>query len=312
MSAQLSHLIVGGTGFIGRSLLHRWPATARGGVGVLLRRPAPSWLRDLGFAVVEGGLDALPAQADRLGRDCVVINLARPDGNGDFATLTRRLVALAAERRCRRYVHASSIEVYAGSRDRRIDEQAVPAPVTPYQREHVAAEEAARRGLGPHPLVILCLGAVFGAGGANAKMLAEDAMHGVLWRLALQRILHGRRRMYLVPVETVAEAIRFLADASRQPSAPRLLLAEDHLPENDFATVLGTMLAAFGRGDMATLPALPPIMLEMALRLRHGYAPDPMRRFEARGLDDMGFRRSVELHEGLLAFAASLRVQART
>lgn len=309
MSASSRYIVVGGTGFIGRVLLERWPAAERRQVVAILRHSAPEWLQELGVAALVGGSDALIARPDLTGRDAVIINLARPDGDGRFASLTAQLADLTAARQCRRYVHVSSIDIYGRSREKRVDAATVPAPVTPYQREHAEAETVARSRLPPQQLAILRLGAVFGPGGPNLETLAREAMQAPVWRLLLRRFLYGRRRMYLVPAETAADAIRHLAVSGGAGPASALVLAEDDLPENNFAAVQDSLLAAFERPCLAWLPTLPPTALRLVVRLRARSASDPERRFDAGALRDTGFRRHADLLERLRAYAGLLRAQ---
>ena len=309
MSAPSRYIVVGGAGFVGRAVLERWPLAERNSVAVLLRHAAPDWLRALGFATAEGGIDALAARPDLIGPDSAIINLARPEGDGGFVALTRRLIDVAAARNCRRYLHVSSIDVYGNCRETRIDARTVPVPATPYQREHLHAETVALNGLGAGQGVVLRLGAVFGAGGTNARVFTVEAMKATYCRLMLRRVLNGHRRMYLVPVETAADAVRFLAGPDTKPPASHLLLAEDHLPENNFAAVQATLMAVFGRASVDGLPALPPWALRQALRLRRRWSADPMRRFDDQELDRMGFRRHVDFRERLQAYAISLQAE---
>ena len=116
--------------------------------------------------------------------------------------------------------------------------------------------------------------------------------------------------MHLVSVETVADALRFLATVGRPLDRNIFLLTDDDCPENNFGWMQDALSEAFGRPRMIMLPHLPPRLLQVFLRLRGAGYLDPMRRFMGRRLAEFGFVPEVEFKERLRAFAVALASRA--
>lgn len=300
--------LVGGTGFLGRAFVARWPAAERARLTVLVHRSRPAWLAEAGVAERPVDLADPAAVAATIDGRAVVLNLLRPDGDGRMLAATATLVAALGAAGVGRYLHCSSIDVYGRARaaepDASFDEETPAVPASDYASEHLAAERVAEAAPVPH--CVIRLGAVFGRGGRNLVAIAEEVARAPLWRLALRRSLFGRRRMHLVSVETAADALRFLA-CRPELDAERLLLTDDDAPENDFAVVQDTLARAFSRPSPARLPELPVAVLRMLLMARGRAVVDPMRRFSTARLTglgfvpDRGFRERLEDYAGWLA-----------
>src|SRR5690606_21486101 len=112
---------------------------------------------------------------------------------------------------------------------------------------------------------VLRLGAVFGAGGRNVVGFAKEMRHAPGWKLALRRALYGDRRMHLVSVETVADALVRAALAPAPLGSQVVLVTEDAAPDNNFAYVQDCLAEAFGRAALKSVPVLPRICLRLAL-----------------------------------------------
>ena len=139
----------------------------------------------------------------------VIVNLLRPNGDGWLEAISGRIAAQAAKVSDCRILHCSSTDVYGGVTANWIDEETVPRPRTAYEREHLAAEHITASA--PVETAILRFGAVFGPGGRNLVAFAREARRASRAKLMTRRVLYGSRRLHLVSVEKVADALRFLA-----------------------------------------------------------------------------------------------------
>jgi len=170
-------LVIGGTGFIGKALVHKL-RDAGHAVRLLARDPGsvPADLLAAGVDVAKGDFTDLGSVARALPGIEVVYHLARGNGNTwpefekyDVAP-TRALAELCLQHEVRRFLYTSSIALYnAGKGVGTIDEETAPAPVTdPYARSKVENEAnlfALHREKGL-PVVILRPGIVLGRGGS--------------------------------------------------------------------------------------------------------------------------------------------------
>lgn len=286
---QIDHepraVVLGGTGFVGEALARYWANSVARPSRFLVHRSKPEWLSSSGMEVEDVDLtDPARLLAALRGHD-VFINLLRPDGSGWYRGLMESLNSVFRDSGIPRCIHASSIDVYAGVREQIVDETTPPRPISPYETEHLAAEEIV---LASFPETIVCrLGAVFGRGGRNLVSLAEEMRRAPQWKIALRRSLYGTRRMHLVSVETVARALVHLA-LSPSPLGSQIVLVTDDIdPDNNFAFVQDRLALAFRR-DLPGGPAVPRSLLRLLLRLRGLPDRSVDRRFSHRRASELG------------------------
>jgi nucleoside-diphosphate-sugar epimerase len=294
--------VLGGTGFVGRALVERWPRGERADIRLIVHRSRPSWIDTCGVDVRTADNDEEMVEA--VSDSAVVINLLRPGGDGWLEAVTSRIVAQAAETGVRRLLHCSSIDVYGSVAADWIDEETVPQPRTAYEREHLAAEELAASA--PVETCIVRLGAVFGPGGRNLVALAREVRDAPRTRLMVRRALYGNRRMHLVSIAKAADSLRFLALTDRPLRAERVLVTDDDAPENNFMFVQDLLLGAFGRPKLSWMPTLPDSMMAIGLRLRGRSNSNPRRRFATTKLAALGFHSNETFRTQLEKYAEML------
>lgn len=295
--------VLGGTGFIGREMIARWPASDRARLRILIHRSYPAWLKSCGAAVLQLDLTDCTQIEQALSGASTLINLLRPHGDGWLQDMVGRLVEVLPRTQVHRLVHASSIDVYGATTAATVTEETTPVPQTGYEREHLAVETMIER-LSVE-VRIARLGAIFGVGGRNIVAFVEEAQYAPNWKLAARRALYGRRRMHLVSVEKAADAIRFLA-LNDEPLEGRFLVTDDDALENNFAYLQDLLMRQYGRGSLEWVPELPSGALRAALALRGRKGADPMRRFSADRLRNAGFN-SESFTACLLHYVQSLR-----
>ncbi|WP_416193372.1 NAD-dependent epimerase/dehydratase family protein [Nitrobacter sp. TKz-YC01] len=298
-------VVLGGTGFVGRALAKTWPAAHR--PRYLVHRSFPDWLSDSGIAVQRVDLDDPGNVRAALAGCNVLINLLRPDGHGWYPDLLRRLGPSFREAGLRRCVHASSIDVYAGSDQALIEEETPVQPLSPYEKEHCETERIIA---GAFPeAAILRLGAVFGPGGRNVVSFAHEMVHASFPKLALRRALYGERRMYLASADVVARALAHFALDVHIDGCIVVLVTQDDDPDNNFAFLQDTLAESFGRQSLRNVPALPPATLSLALRLRGLPSQVVGRRFSAQKAKSFGLR-TDGFGEALRNYARMLAAEA--
>lgn len=302
-SDQRPVVIVGGSGFVGthlRRTVAGWP----GGITLVSRRPL-----DLlaGERLVLGDVAAADRLASRLPAGAVIVNLAYDPKGGHDANLALAdgLARMALDARSDRLVHVSTAMVAGLVGERPVTEESVCHPVTAYQQTKLDVEQRLRELLGDAcRLVVLRPTAVFGPGGQNLRKIASDLATRPRYENYLRLSLFGRRPMNLVPVETVAAAVTFVATSDRA-DASLYLVADDEAPSNNFRDVERVIRTALGLPGYA-LPAVPvpEALLPVALKAAGRLSFDPRTTFSSARLQRSGFVRPVTFDAALTAYAA--------
>ena len=195
MQAVRRVFVTGGTGFVGRAVIHALRAEGYA-VRCLVRRGSERDLRGFGaIERVEG--DVLARQsldAGLSGCDAVVhlvgIIRERPAINATFERVhvqgTQNVLDAAAAAGVRRYLHMSALGTHVGARSR-------------YHRTKWAAEEAVRSS--PLPWTIFRPSIIYGPGDEFVTML-----RGMIEGLPVVPVIgSGRQKLQPVPVAQVAE-----------------------------------------------------------------------------------------------------------
>ncbi|GGE39822.1 hypothetical protein GCM10007276_16410 [Agaricicola taiwanensis] len=292
---------------IGRALAERWPA---GGcrLRLLFHRTRPQWQRRDHVVSHRVDLQSADDLLRALDDATVVIDLLRPVGDGWRIRAAECLGEVIRRSNVRRVLHASSIDVYGACKTELVDADTPPEPVSDYAREHLAAERLAESRSVPSS--VLRLGAVFGPGSKNLASLASETAKAPAWRLAARRSLNGTRRLHLVSLETVTEAILTLIGTADTP--PRLVITDDAAPTNNFAYAQDLLIAALQRPSVASTPVLPRSVLHAVLALR-GYPPAlAHRRFSATGLPEVDSTAIAYFPERLKAYIDALTAHLRS
>ncbi len=301
----MTYAVIGASGFIGQHLVSHLVETTSAEVIAVSRRasgtgshPRVTWrAADLADAA---SLTAALADAD------VVINLAWPAGPPSWSEDLARAV-LAGKGRC--LVHCSTAVVVGAAAEPTITERTVPLPRTPYEHVKLGVEERLANALkGRASLTIARPAVVFGRGGQNLVSLAHSLRSGGVAAITARRMLFGRRPMHLVPVETVARAMAFLAARRPAPDAAAIYqIAADADPENHYRAVE----ARLARGMGLDLPSWPPVTLPsaaltLALRLRGRSDTSSRRRYSSEALEAAGFTGGIPVGDAVEAFGRSL------
>ncbi|WP_187645057.1 NAD-dependent epimerase/dehydratase family protein [Pseudomonas prosekii] len=305
-------VVIGGTGFVGRHLLDALSASSNSlEIIFAVHRNEPDWLKDSPMRVQRFDVENSASLQEMLTPGCTVLNLLRPDGSGWFLPAIEKVLVACRTAGIKRYIHVSSIDVFGASPASICTSSSPIVPVTPYEREHAAAEAIVRAVPGENfEALVLRLGAVFGVGGLNIVSFVKEVSSAPHWKLALRRSLYGARRMHLVSVEKVVEVLLFMITAEPIVQGEVIVVTEDFAPDNNFAFLQDTLMKAFGRRVFSHVPYIPPTVLRYVLNVRKVSNSDPMRRFRDDRLAELGMLDKGMFNSRLNNYVGYLRANA--
>jgi len=295
--------LTGATGYVGRPLARRLAAA-----GLRVRALA----RDPGKAasvlppsceLVRGDLRDPDAARRLVETGCDVVNLAylwdaAPQEN---LQALRCVLAACEARGARRLVHLSSVAVYGRSPGDRVDERSLRRPVVPYGKTKLALErllaEECRTAY-----AIVQPATVFGEAGPPLDKLLAELRRPLRIGGYLMSSLSAKRRMNLVHVDNVVEAIVFLLEVEPLPRGESFIVSDDDDPANNFHDVEAQLMANLNVPDYSVprVP-VPEALLRALLCLRGHNNVNPRRVFDGSRLAALGYRRRVTLAQGLAA-----------
>ena len=123
-------VVLGGTGFVGRHLAARLAHFPDLDAVFVVHRQRPDWQIGAGLSFFDCPLTDTARLNSLLAEASHVINLLRPDGSGErLATLSAIAESLASSS-LKRYIHASSIDVYGEADGMVLSEATAPLPGT--------------------------------------------------------------------------------------------------------------------------------------------------------------------------------------
>ncbi|WP_448118278.1 NAD-dependent epimerase/dehydratase family protein [Pseudomonas serbica] len=302
-------VVIGGTGFVGQHLLKSLVNLGEVfDVVFAVHRNEPIWLSTSSIQVRKFDLADSTSLERILNSGCIVLSLLRPDGSGWFLPAVENVLLACRNAGVKRYVHVSSIDVFGASPSRICTAASPISPVTPYEREHAAAEKLVKTVNAENfEALILRLGAVFGVGGLNVVSFIKEASSAPGWKLALRRSLYGARRMHLVSVERVVEVLIFIITVTPIVQGETIVVTEDSDTNNNFAYLQDCLMEIFGRSAVLNMPYLPPTILRFLLSARGISNTDPMRRFHDDRLSQLGLSDSALFTERLKNYLKYLK-----
>ena len=301
-------VVIGGSGFVGHHFLNVIADLPDYQVIYAIHRSEPEWLA--GAAVEREYFDVEKSASLRaiLSKGCTVINLLRPDGSGWFEPVIRNVLEACGDACVKRYIHVSSIDVFGAVADPVVSAATIIEPKTPYEQEHAGAE-ALVRGIDAAVMevIVLRLGAIFGEGGLNIVSFVNEVKSAPLWKLALRRLLYGKRRMHLVSVDKVVQTLAFVATVQTVRQGEVVLVTDDAAPENNFGYLQDAMMLEFQRSSIGYMPHVPLILLGLLLRARGISNSNPMRRFSEPRLEEWGQPETADFKQCLHRYIVHLR-----
>lgn len=306
--------ITGASGFIGKHVVAELLST--GGYEIrILSRDILRDSREGGFRqgvdVFEGDLSDPDSLKGFLVPGCTVINLVYLWNAGEALNLacTHNLLAACKDAKVARLIHCSTAAVAGQAANDLIDEQTQCLPISEYGTTKLMVErDIIDFTKGHFDAVILRPTSVFGIDGEPLKKLAADIVGGSCWKNYLKSCLFGRRRMNLVHVANVVEAIVFLANYSGHFDGDIFNVSDDDDPVNNFVDVEGVLMDALDvkKYYLPRLP-LPLTFLKYFLILMGRNNVNPRCNFDSSKLRKLGYKAPIAFSAGLAEYATWYR-----
>lgn len=307
--APLTICLTGGTGFIGRHFIRR---LERENVTIraLTRASITSSNRihSSNLAYVQGDLLDQKSLCEFVDKGAVVVNLAYLPAKSHEENLeaANNLASTCQEKGISRFVHVSTAIVAGDAASPVVTENTECKPATDYEVGKLKLEALVTRKLEKKcEVAVLRPTCVFGANGQNLVKLARELTSDSNLVKHLKRSLFDRRRLNLVSVENVVEALWFLSSSKNSlPGTETFIVSEDDVPENNYADVTN-FLASQLLVEMPQWPQLPraSALLPTALRLVRQSRRNPYLVYSSEKLQQFGFQKAISFEAGLKLFA---------
>jgi nucleoside-diphosphate-sugar epimerase len=149
---------------------------------------------------------------------------------------------------------------------------------------------------------------VFGTGGPALEKLIEEVKHGNALVQYVRECLYGGRRLNLVSVSTLVNAILFmLSDKDVEPGI--YVVSQDKWQENNYRYVADAVYASTGKSKWVPRLSMPVQLLQALLRLRGREEHDTYRNYSSSKLIHAGFKNDECFPEALSKFVTSYLTQ---
>lgn len=301
--------IIGAAGYVGRQLIS---ALLRDGVfrvKVLSHTGAVDGLAPGHVELVKGDLLSPASLQGFLEPGCIVVNLVYLWNAGEDANMAamRNLVTQCKVATISRLVHVSTAAVTGRARADLVDEATACMPISEYGITKLKVEAFLREeSRGAFDLVMLRPTAVFGPGAEPLTKLVKDLLAARRIRNYLKSSLFGRRRMNLVHIVNVVEALIFLANHHGNFCGDVFIVSDDASDANNFREVESALISGLGVSGYR-LPRVPiPLgVLGLLLSILGRNNVNPRCNYSCEKLLRLGFRRAVSFEAGLSDYISS-------
>ena len=251
-----------------------------------------------------------------LDEGAIVLNLVYPNEGSrtDALTAMKNLAEACVRAKVSRLVHVSTAVVAGLTRDNLVTEESRCKPRNIYEETKLSIERVLAAGLtGRCELAVLRPTCVFGEGGSNLlKLLGELRNDSVLIR-HVKKFLLQHRRLHLVCVDNVVEAIWHLAQIKLEASGQCFIVSEDDVPGNNYGNVADILEEELCiRPSFSVSIALPSWLLPSLFSAMGRSQTNPNQVYSCQRLLETGYRRKIQFIEGLKKFARFYKTQKLT
>ena len=149
---------------------------------------------------------------------------------------------------------------------------------------------------------------VFGTGGPALIKLIEELKHGNALVQYVRECLYGGRRLNLVSVSTLVNAILFML-SDKDVEQGIYVVAQDKWQENNYRYVADAVYAGIGKSKRMPRLTMPVQVLHALLKFRGREEHDTYRYYSSSKLADSGFKNDECFLEALNIFIASYLTQ---
>ena len=157
---------------------------------------------------------------------------------------------------------------------------------------------------GQFQLVIIRPTAIYGPGVKNLMKLANELARGNAFLCYLRSSLFNRRKMNLVSIENVIQAIQYLAFIGKDIDGEIFIVSDDDQPMNNYQDVEKCLRRNLEVKDFSIpIIPLPEIFLSIALSALRRSNVNPSRVYSSKKLETFGYKGNVSIEEGITLFA---------
>ena len=237
----------------------------------------------------------------------IVINLAYSwlGGEKENLRMIDNIIEAGKSKKIKRLVHCSTAAVVGRASDEMVTETSSCFPKTEYGITKLKIEntllEIKQKNF---DVVILRPTSVFGPDGEPLKKLAREIMHGNRIKNYLKYCLFGSRRMNLVPINNVIDAIMFIAKNANDLKGQTFIVSDDHSPENNFTDVTRILSSKLSIPEypIPKIP-IPLVFLGFLLRLMGRNNINPRCNYSSEKIRKLGFVPQVTFQTALNEYA---------
>jgi len=311
--------ITGASGFLGRNLLLKLLQSRDTNIRVLSRSllfKNDDIFRDSNLKYYLGDLLDAKSLINFLEPECTVINLVYSMKSGEDANLqmTRNLISACQDIGIKRLIHCSTAEVFGRTEENPVTENTPCNPITSYGVTKLKIEKIISEGGNKRfAVAILRPTAVFGPKGENLKKLSRDMIVGSRVKNYIKSCLFGARRMNLVSITNVVNAVIFLAGHKTLINNNVFILSDDNSSANTFEYVERVVMEKLNIKAYTNLKiTVPPQLLEILLRIMGRNNINPKRNYSSEKLVKLGFVPEVSFEAALDKYAEGCLTSLRT
>lgn len=244
---------------------------------------------------------------------CTVVNLVYLWGAGEADNLAAigNLVQACREAGVKRLIHVSTAAVVGRVNDNVVSEATPCQPVSDYGITKLNVERLLQReGCRDFDLTILRPTSVFGPGGEPLRKLAGDLKRAPWLRNYMKSCLFRGRRMNLVHIANVVEAIIFLANHPEDFNGEVFIVSDDDSSANNFTDVELALMHGLDVPDYRLPPISIPLgVLGWLLSVLGRNNANPKCDYIGEKLLKRGFCRPVSFETGLAEYIADYRMR---
>ncbi len=310
-AALNSVTILGGSGFIGRHLIRKLSKQMNTDLKVLIHRNEINHLDFPGpVRFIKGDILDKDTLLKVIKPGETVVNLVRlaPESRHLYSKVIECIASVCAERHARRLIHCSTVNVVGNFTGNHISENTPCNPKGGINRLNLELEKELRiNASGRFDMVILRPTLVFGVGGQNLKKMIKElkAKH---WLLKyLRSCLNFNRRMNLVGVDNVVEAIGFLIKTDEPINQKIFIISDDEDPNNNYRYIEKAIMRATNtpKYPLPLIP-MPSIFIQMILILFNKEIFGIHRNYDWQRLKDAGYIKNLSFTEALDQFLSKV------
>ncbi len=300
--------ITGASGFVGQHLLNMFVHHSDCDFRVLIReKTSHNVYKSNRVMLVKGDLTRRESLDAFIEPGCIVVNLAYLSSNNLEQNLiaTRNLAEVCIDKKIKRFVHCSTAAVVGRTKGNKITEETKCNPKNNYEITKWEIEKEIQKiSKNKFELVVIRPTAIYGPGVKNLLKLSNELVSGNIYLRYLRSSLFNKRKMNLVAIDNVAQAIIYIALTEQKIDREVLIISDDDQSMNNYRDIEKCLSRNLGVKDhyLPIIP-FPKLVLSLALKLLRRSNINTLRVYSSEKLKKFGFSSSVKLEEGIASFA---------